>query len=328
MNDKYLTYDALELAQDDAFIQWVKNGDSPMPEEWDKWLGQHPEKREEMEEARLIVQSILIKEAPVSEERISLLWEKIDAATEERAVRAKVLQLRPYRWLGYAAAAALALLIAFFFLRPDGAVTIENGFGQVAQHILPDGSTVELNAGTTIRYEKATWAIARRVSLEGEAFFEVKKGTPFVVETPKGEVIVLGTSFNIKTFEGRFDVQCYTGQVQVSAEGKRELLTAGQMAHWAESDWQRATFDATNNPGWQRGRFEYHSTPLQEVFAEMERQFDIRIDAPDSILARTYTGSFERNALDSALYRVCWPMKLKSSRSGKAVIIQTEENAE
>ena len=111
MNDKYLTYDALELAQDDAFIQWVKNGDSPMPEEWDKWLGQHPEKREEMEEARLIVQSILIKEAPVSEERISLLWEKIDAATEERAVRAKVFQLRPYRWLGYAAAAALALLI-------------------------------------------------------------------------------------------------------------------------------------------------------------------------------------------------------------------------
>lgn len=317
MNDKYLTYNALELAQDDAFIRWVKEGGGHS-REWEEWLARHPEKQAEVEEARLLVRSITIKEAPASPERIDQLWRKIDAATEEKARP----RLKAYRWLGYAAAAALALLLAFFFLRPDGAVTVETGFGQFTQHLLPDGSKVELNAGTSIRYQKDTWADSRLVSLEGEAFFQVEKGSRFVVETPKGTVEVLGTSFNINTFEGRFDVLCYTGRVQVSADGSEEVLTAGQLAQWAANGWQTDNFDVTDSPGWKRGQFEYDNTPLRQVFAEMERQFAVRIEAPDSILARNYSGSFERNSLDSALYRVAWPMELEARQEGEVLVIR------
>ena len=326
MNDKYLKYDAIELAQEDAFIRWVEEGGGRQSEEWESWLARHPEMQQEVEEARLLVQALVIKETEVSQEQINQLWKKIDAASQEAVTAPAVARRSAYRWLGYAAAAVLSLLVAFFFLRPDGSVVVEAGFGQIAQHVFPDGSTVHLNAGTAIRYQKDQWSNTRQLSLEGEAFFDVKKGRPFVVKTPKGEVKVLGTSFTINTFEEHFDVQCYTGRVQVSADGSQEILTAGQMAQWARSDWQRDTFDTQNSPGWQRGRFEYHSRPLYEVFAEMERQFDIRIDAPDSILARVYTGAFERQALDSALYRVCWPMKLKAERQDNTVSIRPEKN--
>lgn len=325
MNDKYLKYNALEFAQDDAFIRWVKEGGG-RPGPWEAWLAQHPEKRKEAEEARLLIQAIAIKETPASQERIDAIWAKISQATGQAVAPAARPRLRLARWMGYAAAAALALLLAFFFLRPDGAFTeMQIPYGQVAQHTLPDGSTVSLNAGATIRYNKNTWAEARQIRLEGEAFFEVKKGGRFLVATPGGEVEVLGTSFNINTFEGRFDVHCYTGRVQVSAAGRQEILTAGQLAQWKGGSWQRSTFDANNSPGWQRGRFEYHSAPLRTVFAEMERQFDIHIEAPDSILNRTYSGAFERNDIDSALYRVCWPMKLETSKQGKTVNIQPAE---
>ena len=328
MNDKYLKYDALELAQDDAFIRWVKEGGGPRRQEWEAWRARHPEKKQEIEEARLLVQSIAIKEAQANQQRIDQIWNKIDAASEASATRVVASRLKAYRWIGYAAASVLALFASFFFLRPEGAVIVETGYGQVARHVLPDGSAIQLNAGTRISYHEDTWGEARRLELEGEAFFEVEKGSPFIVKTAKGTVEVLGTSFNINTFEGHFDVHCYTGRVQVSANSNQEILTSGQSAQWAENSWQRGSFDAQGSPDWQQGRFEYHSAPLREVFAEMERQFGVRIDAPDSILSRMYTGAYERNSLDSALYRVCWPMKLEAGRDGKVVVIRTEESGE
>ena len=323
MNDKYLTYDALELAQEDAFIRWVQEGGGRQSKEWEEWLARHPEKEREVAEARLLIQAIVIKEGALSQERIDGLWKKIDDASKPATVSANTPRVKVYRWLGYAAA-AIALLAAFFFLRPEGAATVKTAYGQITEHLLPDGSRVRLNAGTTIRYQANKWDNGRQVSLEGEAFFEVEKGAPFTVKTPKGAVEVLGTSFNINTFEGHFDVHCYTGRVLVSADSGKDTLTAGQLAQWAESGWQVESFDASNPPGWQRGQFEYHSAPLRNVFAEMERQFDIRIDAPDSILFRTYTGGFERKILDSALYRVCWPMKLEAKRQGNKVSIWPE----
>lgn len=324
MNDKYLTYDALEFAQDEAFIRWVKEGDARYGRAWEAWLASHPEKQGEAEQARLLVRAIVFREPPAGEERLNEVWAKVDAATTEAAARPR---LRVAHWMGYAAAAALAALLAFFFLRPDGGMAeVATAYGEAARHVLPDGSVVHLNAGTTIRYNKGSWDEAREASLEGEALFEVKKGKRFVVSTPRGSVEVLGTSFNINTFGGRFDVSCYTGRVQASADGQREILTAGQQAQWQDGSWRRSTFEAGAGPGWQRGRFDYHSAPLREVFSEMERQFDIRIDAPDSILSRAYTGFFERGNLDSALYRVCWPMKLEAGKpDGKMVRIRPAE---
>ncbi|MCB0581698.1 MAG: FecR domain-containing protein [Phaeodactylibacter sp.] len=322
MNDKYLTYNAVELAQDAAFIRWAKAGEARYAAQWEAWLARHPEKWQAVEEARLLVHALVIKEEPANPERIARIWGKIDAATGESAAQASPPGLKAWRWLGYAAAAALALLLAFFFLRPDGTAVLEAPYGQMAEHRLPDGSRVQLNAGSSIRYQENAWPGTRKLRLEGEAFFEVEKGKPFIVETPQGSVEVLGTSFNVNTFEGRFDVRCYTGRVQVTVDENQEILTAGQQALWAGNGWQRNNFEASAPPAWQSGRFEYHGTPLREVFAEMERQFDIRIDAPDSILSRTYTGAYERNALDSALYRVCWPMNLEASRQGDVVVVR------
>ena len=65
--------------------------------------------------------------------------------------------------------------------------------------LLPDQSTVRLNAGSFFTYDAATWDDARTVELHGEAFFDVKKnGVPFTVTTSNSRVQVLGTTFNVR----------------------------------------------------------------------------------------------------------------------------------
>jgi ferric-dicitrate binding protein FerR (iron transport regulator) len=102
--------------------------------------------------------------------------------------------------VGYKVAAAAVIIVigSTSFMRLHTR-TVFSEKGNHTNHLLPDGSSVELNAAATISYHPYWWKINRTVSLEGEAFFEVKKGSQFIVESTVGKTEVLGTSFNINT---------------------------------------------------------------------------------------------------------------------------------
>lgn len=326
MNDQYLKYDAIELAQDEAFLRWVRKEENSAALQWESWLAAHPEKAEAVADARLLARALLFREEKTSPEQIEQIWARIHAATPAEQVKKP---LRIVRWGSYAAAAAIALLLAFFFLWPASGEPVQllAQNGKTVEAELPDGSQVWLNASSSITYKTAQWPEKRSLKLSGEAFFEVQKGSRFVVETERGAVEVLGTSFNVNTHDGQFSVECYSGRVQVRAGQASEILTPGQSATLAAGGLKKENFEASTGVAWRQGHFEYENTPLTLVFAELERQFDVSIEAPDSIRQRRYTGFFERNSLDSALYLVCWPMQLESSLDGERIQIGPAKNA-
>lgn len=102
-------------------------------------------------------------------------------------------------------------------------VTLETEVGQQARTVLPDGSTVLLNACSKLTYSLGEWRKARGVQLEGEAIFDVKhkNGKPFYVHTRHYDIRVLGTNFNVSSYaeEAEDIVTLKNGKVEIDVEG-------------------------------------------------------------------------------------------------------------
>ncbi|MCX6223085.1 MAG: FecR domain-containing protein [Bacteroidia bacterium] len=117
--------------------------------------------------------------------------------------------------------------------------------GVRSQIVLPDGSSVWLNAESTIKFKVPFDESTRDVSLIGEAYFEVKKNpdVPFVVQSGKVQVKVLGTKFNCKAYTEENDIEV------VLAEGKVSFNTEGgaQDREKVMKPGDRAVFDKTTN---------------------------------------------------------------------------------
>lgn len=319
MND-YKKYNAVELAEDQSFIQWVFNPNDLKSQFWENWVQEHPDKQPLVKEARTLVLSFQFKHEDFKPEQIEGLWAKIDQATssEKRPARKRMLNT----WYPYGIAASLVLAVSLYFLLTPSAQTIQTAKGEWAAHILPDQSEVSINADSEINYS-GTWEDNRQVELKGEAFFEVTKGVPFSVITPYGEVRVLGTSFNIFAREDKFRVNCFSGKVEViSKNGRDFILTKGQSIHFNRGQSKLLNNLTKAMPDWQNGEFYYDSIPLMEVFEELERQFNIEINSDYIATNRFYSGFFSRNNLDSAILNVTFPMNLEAERAGDVVILK------
>ena len=219
------------------------------------------------------------------------------------------------------AAAGILLLIGLsvlFHLNKEVTISCRN-----AQNILttlPDGSTVKLNASSYIKYKKSGWKKNRIVFLNGEAFFTVKKGRRFQVNTSNGKIVVMGTSFNVFSRQKNLSVVCKTGKVLVEASnsvilvpGMRAMLERNRTLKSEEANIEHAT-------AWQHGEFWYNNVSLTDVFAEIERQFDVVIKC-SGIENRKYSGYFNIQSLQNSLTGVCTPMQLHFKQESKKIFI-------
>ena len=189
-----------------------------------------------------------------------------------------------------AAAASIALLL-WFVLMPQGEMVKHITFaGDHSQVELPDGSIVTLNANSTIEYDKASWSEERKLELTGEAFFDVRKGSDFRVQTKNGSVSVLGTSFNVFNRSNQLEVACYTGKVKVECATGSESLTPGKCSI---SDAERIDvvgFDA-DQKDWRTGHYSYDGASVQRVLNEVAIQYNLDIKFNEDI-DRQFYGSF------------------------------------
>lgn len=251
----------------------------------------------EKEKYQYILRQLQVPEGKTTDEA----WQ--DLSKEVEKVRS-VTMVR--RWWPYlAAAASLALLVGLIFWtsHTSDVFTAIALPGEHKQVLLPDGSMAELNAGSSLE-----WRSDREVVLSGEAFFNVKKGSRFVVNTSAGVVEVLGTSFNVRDFNGRLTVHCATGKVAVIAGNSRVELNPGQMAALNGEQLHVAQY-ATSAADWRADTYEFIDKPLVDVLEEIERQFNVRIEA-SGIESRMFTGVFTGKDLRTCLDQVCLPMAL------------------
>jgi len=326
MQSQFIHYTAEDFLEADAFLRWQRQPEhTDLAEAWQKWLEEHPEKKPDIEEAKRKLALITPKKLPGHTVDTNKLWNRISESTTEEPVRlsAKVRRLWP-RIAGVAA--SLALLAAFWFLWPSS-TTLEVAQGDTLTYTLPDDSQVYLNAASDLTFTKKSWDQERSVRLRGEAFFQVTSGASFTVETVRGDVSVLGTSFNVLQRGSRFDVACREGRVEVSApKSESVILTAGQAVRLNQGVLQKYEVKDSNAlPGWINGLFQFDGQPLEVVFAEIERQFDVDIQYANEIGAIAFTGGFESKDLEEALYNVTWPMGLRYNISDETVEITQDE---
>ncbi|MEM1128102.1 MAG: FecR domain-containing protein [Bacteroidota bacterium] len=200
-----------------------------------------------------------------------------------RAPRAAWLRRRVW---GAVAALLAGVVVLWGLQRP---VHVVAPLAQQQVYTLPDGSVVTLNSGSWLQHPSAlgrwlTPAQSRHVTLQGEAFFEVETAeTPFVVETDQARVQVLGTQFNVRTWEGRTTVALTEGRVRLAARALAEgavILAPGETATVTQADVAPAPPQAVGLDralAWRSGGFAVTRTSLRAVFAELERRYDVPI---------------------------------------------------
>ncbi len=210
----------------------------------------------------------------------------------------------------YPIAASLLLLFTLWLgISRDDA--IETQYAQKMEISLPDNSKVFMNTDSKIVYNKKNFLKTRFLKFEGEGYFEVSKGSTFKIKTSNGSIKVLGTKFNVFSRDGELKVFCNEGSVRVSDENNSVVLTENQGAIAMSNLSLSLQSQESSSPQWRFGKNHYNKTPLKKVITELERQFDIEIDATNIDSNRLYSGLFYHKNMNEALATVFEPMNIE-----------------
>jgi ferric-dicitrate binding protein FerR (iron transport regulator) len=149
------------------------------------------------------------------------------------------------------------------------------------QLILPDGTGVWLNAGSSIRFPTAFNGALRRVEVTGEVYFEVARQVerPFRVTVGGMEVDVLGTAFNVSAYAGeKVSTTLIGGSVALRQRGYKVQLRPGEMGYFDGVLLQRERADTLSVMAWRRGVFRFRKAPMLQVAGELERWYNISFE--------------------------------------------------
>ncbi|MGH1387001.1 FecR family protein [Kordia sp.] len=216
--------------------------------------------------------------------------------------------------------AAIVILSTGIFL--TSSKTYTTGIGESQTITLADGSTVNLNANSSLSHKRFFWSSNKSVELKGEAYFTITKGDDFKVETSKGIVAVLGTEFNIKD-RSSFELKCYEGKVQFTQNNKAKnsfILTKGMQVSITKNEAKEATF-TEETPTWKKGVSTFTQQPLSEVLEELSLYFNITFDASSVDTKRLFSGSFYHTDINTALKATLVPMGIKYTQTGKIIVL-------
>lgn len=242
------------------------------------WIKEQPENEEAFKALQKAWEMTgTVQPKPVSV-NTDLAWEMVQkkiAPKDSPIIPIKGVKNRRVYWA--AAAMIVVLLGVFSVLRlstsnPENITRFAANSG-VVDH-LSDGSVITLNANSSIIYPKTFAENERRITLKGEAFFEIERNVekPFIVELPENAYVkVLGTSFNIRAVDGDSLITVYvkTGKVEFGTDSSHIILEAGQ-----KGVMNVLTGQVTENKDestsvtelfWLNGELNFEGTPLHEV---------------------------------------------------------------
>ncbi|MDT0540496.1 MULTISPECIES: FecR family protein [Croceitalea] len=238
---------------------------------------------------------------------------------------AKVVPLNPFKqFLRIAAVIAVMLVGSYFYLNSLDE-SFNTGLAERNEVLLPDNSQIIMNSDSKVSYSEKNWDKERAVALEGEAFFKVAKGKKFTVATSSGTIAVLGTQFNVENRDGFFEVTCYEGLVRVTYNGKDKKLPAGSSFVVINNKIQNTQKLQAVEPSWVLNESSFVSIPLEFVFDEFERQFNIKVDLKNVNTNQLFTGSFSNTDLQIALESISTPSQI-SYKLGEDNVLFYAEN--
>jgi ferric-dicitrate binding protein FerR (iron transport regulator) len=220
--------------------------------------------------------------------------------------------------LGYVAVICLAVIMTTLYLKtqendPQELVAYEEfttPSGQRALLKLHDGTSVWLNASSTLRYPNVFNGKIRKVELDGEAFFEVKHNEerPFIVSTEKIDIRVLGTSFNVYAYkkDNSFLTFLEKGSIKIyntSDENNALFLNPNEIAELKNNKLTKKSVLNKDFLLWKEGIYAFDDIPFKEIVRRLELYYDIKITLDNDKLAEyRFSGKFrQRDGIVSAL---------------------------
>jgi len=268
-----------------------------------------------------------------------------------------------YRW---AAVAAILLIIGGTLLNqwirqpsvlPIAYQEINVPYGARSKILLPDGSTITLNAGTTLRYGNSFGKSNRDLWLDGEAYFVVNKSTtPFVVHAGTVQIKALGTQFNVRAYssENNIETTLVEGKVAISdsnapepnkevtllpnqklivaKDGTPEKMETSNPANENKIVAQPAlisiqkiekqeNIDPLPDISWKDNEWVIYRESLENLAIKLERRFDVKISfQEESLKTLRYNGTLPDESLEQVLNIIALVSPIKYSVKGKSVV--------
>lgn len=165
---------------------------------------------------------------------------------------------------------------------------------------LADGTEIRMNAGSTLQFPFGFNGRTREITLSGEAYVKVATAAeqPFTVHTPATTIQVLGTEFNVNTYNAdKAAVSLVQGAVKVLAGKEEVILKPGFEAEYTtQKGINTRPFDKNNVLSWLEGKYTFNKTPLKDIIPILERWYDVKI-VPDNpaVAEKTINGQIDRS---------------------------------
>ena len=330
----YAHYQAEDFATDEQFVQWVLNPSPETTEFWDNWLRHHPEKKQLLDDARLLVNTLIFKADRPSPQLMADMWDHIDARRRKTSPFQRFV-FSVNRWQ-VAASVAFLLLVAsaagYWLAQPKMVATDSGEFRTVE---LPDGSLITLNGNSRLTYNRF-WdnEKSREVWLEGEAFFEIRKKprqgaySRFIAHAGNATVAVLGTKFNVKNRRGLIEVMLEEGKVQFNPNERQNrsaiTMKPGDIASIQLNTSVRLT--RTQSPeqytAWKERKLVFDDLSLLEIADMLEETYGVQVRFADPALGQLrLKGKLYVKSIDNALDAIAQSYDLQYVKDGNTVTI-------
>ncbi|HEY1165070.1 MAG TPA: FecR domain-containing protein [Chitinophaga sp.] len=286
--DKYALYQTEDFLHDESFVEWVLHPEARDHHSWTAWIKANPAKKETVQQAINIIRSFNFKQEPVPAGFYTELKNRIDttintADEEQERLLFSSASLRKKIWSAAAVVSGLLIggAVIYFLIQPSR-TAITTPYAAIRTVVLPDSSEVILNANSGIRFYPDWKTHARKVWVDGEAFFKVRPATgreaaPFTVYTSEAEIEVLGTEFNVKSIDHSTGVMLRTGKVNFRIPGKHPATVMRPADYCYYNSTKGGITRRTVNPAlytsWMEHKYRFRETPAREICQTLKEYF-------------------------------------------------------
>lgn len=193
---------------------------------------------------------------------------------------------------------------------------------------LTDGSVIYLAQNTSFSFPKEFDKNSRSVELDGEAFFDIASdpGKPFIIETDKAFIEVLGTAFNVKTTDGdNFELIVDRGKVKVTPKNnafRQQIATAGEKITSDNNNFIKSKRSSADKLSWYTKRMQFKDETLGNIIRVINRNFNaIFVIADQETGNRRLTVTFNDDSISTMTELICLTLNLKSQTKNDSILL-------
>lgn len=346
----YRSFTTNDFVADEYFQQWVYHPSDETDLFWRGWLERYPDKGEFVKAARrMLLELEMQDDLDTDETRKNEIWDAITAANdafdasvgEGNAEPARVRRMWP-QWSRIAATILLLMvagvgIVMVGKVADDGTIEQRTSFGETRTVVLPDQSTVVLNANSRISYS-AAWNAkdAREIWLDGEAYFSVvhtDSDQKFIVHTSEDvSVEVLGTTFDVLRRDDRTRVVLNSGSIKLNLykdeKHQEVLMTPGELLEFKEepSAYVKKKANAGHFSSWTENKLTFDGTPLSELVTVLEENYGMHVTLADPALEeQKLWGSVPSNDADLLLEAISSSFNFVIEKKGDQILISNKK---